>query len=36
MDALASRAFMNGNSQAVPIPAEYQLATDRVQISCTP
>ena len=36
MDALPSRMFMNGNSQALPIPAEFQLATDRVQISCTP
>ena len=36
MNALASRVFMNGNSQVVPIPAEFQLATDRVQISRTP
>ena len=35
MDALPSRVFMNGNSQVVPIPAEFQLATDRLQISCT-
>lgn len=27
---------MNGNSQAVRIPAEFRLATDRVQISRTP
>jgi antitoxin VapB len=36
MDALPSRVFMNGNSQAVRIPAEFRLATDRVQISRTP
>jgi antitoxin VapB len=27
---------MNGHSQAVRIPAEFRLATDRVQISRTP
>lgn len=27
---------MNGNSQAVRIPAEFRLSTDRVQISRTP
>jgi antitoxin VapB len=36
MDALPSRVFMNGNSQDVRIPAEFRLATDRVQISRTP
>jgi antitoxin VapB len=36
MDALPSRVFMNGNSQAVSIPAEFRLATDRVQISRSP
>jgi antitoxin VapB len=36
MDALPSRVFMNGSSQAVRIPAEFRLATDRVQISRTP
>jgi len=35
MDALPSRVFMNGNSQAVRIPAEFRLSTDRVQISRT-
>jgi antitoxin VapB len=30
MDVLPSRVFMNGNSQAVRIPAEFRLATDRV------
>ncbi len=33
MDVLPSRVFMNGNSQAVRIPAEFRLATDRVQIT---
>jgi antitoxin VapB len=28
-----SRVFNNGNSQAVRIPAEFRLDTDRVQIS---
>ncbi len=36
MDVLPSRVFMNGNSQAVRIPAEFRLGTDRVQISRTP
>jgi antitoxin VapB len=36
MEALPSRVFMNGNSQAVRIPAEFRLSTDRVQISRTP
>jgi antitoxin VapB len=36
MDVLPSRVFMNGNSQAVRIPAAFRLATDRVQISRTP
>jgi len=36
MDVLPSRVFMNGNSQAVRIPAEFRLATDGVQISRTP
>jgi antitoxin VapB len=35
MDVLPSRVFMNGNSQAVRIPAEFRLSTDRVQISRT-
>ena len=36
MDVLPSRVFMNGNSQAVRIPAEFRLNTDRVQVSRTP
>jgi len=36
MDVLPSRVFMNGNSQAVRIPAEFRLSTDRVQITRTP
>ncbi len=36
MEALPSRVFMNGNSQAVRIPAEFRLSSDRVQISRTP
>ena len=36
MDVLPSRVFMNGNSQAVRIPAEFRLATDRVQITRSP
>jgi antitoxin VapB len=36
MDVLPSRVFMNGNSQAVRIPAEFRLSSDRVQISRTP
>lgn len=35
MEVIASRVFMNGNSQAVRIPAEFRLSTDRVQISRT-
>ena len=35
MDVIPSRVFMNGNSQAVRIPAEFRLSTDRVQISRT-
>ena len=35
MEAIPSRVFMNGNSQAVRIPAELRLRTDRVQISRT-
>jgi len=33
MNILTTRVFMNGNSQAVRIPAELRLDTDRVQIS---
>ena len=33
MNTLVSRVFFNGNSQAVRIPAEFRLDTDRVQIS---
>lgn len=33
MQALNSRVFTNGNSQAVRIPAEFRLATNRVQVS---
>lgn len=32
MHSLTTRVFMNGNSQAVRIPAELRLDTDRVQI----
>jgi antitoxin VapB len=35
VEALPSRVFMNGNSQAVRIPAEFRLSTDRVQVSRT-
>jgi antitoxin VapB len=35
MEAIPSRVFMNGNSQAVRIPAELRLSTDHVQISRT-
>ena len=35
VEVLPSRVFMNGNSQAVRIPAEFRLSTDRVQISRT-
>ena len=33
MPVLATRVFNNGNSQAVRIPAEFRLDTDRVLIS---
>lgn len=33
MNPLTTRVFMNGNSQAVRIPAELRLDTDCVQIS---
>ena len=33
MSSLTSRVFTNGNSQAVRIPAEFRLDTDRVRIS---
>lgn len=33
MAALTTRVFNNGNSQAVRIPAEFRLDTDRVSIS---
>ena len=36
MEVLSSRVFINGNSQAVRIPAEFRLSSDRVQISRTP
>jgi antitoxin VapB len=36
VEVLPSRVFMNGNSQAVRIPAEFRLSSDRVQISRTP
>lgn len=32
MDVMTTRVFNNGNSQAVRIPAEFRLATDRVAI----
>lgn len=32
MTALTTRVFNNGNSQAVRIPAEFRLDTDRVSI----
>jgi antitoxin VapB len=35
MPTLASRVFMNGNSQAVRIPQEYRLNARRVEISRT-
>jgi hypothetical protein len=35
MDVLPSRVLLNGNSQAVRIPAEFRLSSDRVQISRT-
>lgn len=33
VDSLTTRVFNNGNSQAVRIPAEFRLDTDRVRIS---
>lgn len=33
MKSLTSRVFNNGNSQAVRIPAEFRLDTDRVRIT---
>ena len=33
MDTLTTRVFNNGNSQAVRIPAEFRLDTDRVRIT---
>ena len=33
METLTTRVFANGNSQAVRIPAEFRLDTDRVSIS---
>jgi len=33
MGTLTTRVFKNGNSQAVRIPAEFRLDTDRVSIS---
>jgi antitoxin VapB len=36
MDVLSSRVFMNGNSQAVRIPAEFRFSSDRVQITRSP
>jgi antitoxin VapB len=32
MNDITTRVFMNGNSQAVRIPAEFRLDTDRVRI----
>lgn len=36
MTTLASRIFMNGNSQAVRIPQEFRLDAQRVEITRTP
>jgi antitoxin VapB len=36
MNVLPSLVSMNGNSQAVCLPAEFRLATDRVQITRNP
>ena len=33
METLTTRVFNNGNSQAVRIPVEFRLDTDRVRIS---
>lgn len=35
MQNLKSRVFVNGNSQAVRIPAEFRLDTDQVEITRT-
>lgn len=35
VETLTTRVFNNGNSQAVRIPAEFRLDTDRVSISRT-
>ena len=35
MSTLTTRVFVNGNSQAVRIPAEFRLDTDRVEITRT-
>jgi antitoxin VapB len=35
MGTLTTRVFINGNSQAVRIPAEFRLDTDRVEITRT-
>jgi antitoxin VapB len=35
MSTLASRVFMNGNSQAVRIPQEFRLNARRVEVSRT-
>jgi len=34
VETLTTRVFNNGNSQAVRIPAEFRLDTDRVRIWC--
>ena len=36
MSSLPSRVLTNGNSQAVRIPREFRLETNRVEISRTP
>ena len=36
MPSLPSRVFTNGNSQAVRIPREFRLKTNRVEINRTP
>jgi virulence-associated protein VagC len=36
MEPLTTRVFMNGNSQAVRIPAQLRIDADRVEISRTP
>ena len=33
MNRAITRVFMNGNSQAIRIPADFRLETDRVEIS---